>query len=119
MSMQIEPADADAWRPGNQAERTATAWVRTSLSMLVSAAAAARLAAVDGLLLVEGVAGFGAASCLASTLLWWRRFRRSGETPGLAREGIAARSDAMTAAVVGVCAVGMAVSLIAGWALLD
>jgi len=59
VSSQVEPAEGDVWLPGSHAERTALAWVRTSISVFVSAAAAARVAALDDLVLLEALAGFG------------------------------------------------------------
>jgi hypothetical protein len=87
--------------------------VRTSISVFVSAGAAARLAALDNLLVAEGMAAIAALACLASIGLWWRRFRRTTESPGLASERIIASRAAVVSGVAAVCAVGLAVASLA------
>lgn len=102
------------WRPGNQAERTAMAWVRTSISVFVTAGVVTRLAALDGSAAVEALGGLAAAGCLASVILWWQRFRASARTPGLATERITASRGAVAALVVAVAGVGAAALVLAG-----
>jgi uncharacterized membrane protein YidH (DUF202 family) len=101
------------WRPGSPAGRTALAWVRTSISIFVSAGATARLAALDNLLLAETMAALAAVAGLASIVLWWRRFRRTTRSPSLTSERIIASEGAVVSAVVAVCAVGVAVASLA------
>jgi uncharacterized membrane protein YidH (DUF202 family) len=120
VSSRAEPTRPDAWRPGSQAERTALAWVRTSISIFVSAGAAARVAALDDLLLLEGVAVLGACAGVLSITMWWRRFSRAAESPGLGSERIIASANSVVAAVVAVlavCSVGVVASSLALWAL--
>ncbi len=120
MSEAVQPPGAAEWRPGNHAERTALAWVRTSISVFVSAGAAARVAALDGLPLLEVVAVLGAGACLVSMALWWRRFSTPPESPDSDSERILASSRSVVAALVAVlavCTVGVVASSLALWAL--
>ncbi|MDX6298477.1 MAG: hypothetical protein QOI51_2334 [Nocardioidaceae bacterium] len=84
------------------------AWVRTSISVFVTAGVVARLAALDGSRVAEALGGLAAAGCLASVVLWWRRFRASARTPGVATERITASSGAIAAVVAAVACVGAA-----------
>ena len=120
MSGRVEPTGVGAWRPGSQPERTALAWVRTSISIFVSAGAAARVAALDDLILLEGVALLGACAGIVSISLWSRRFNRAVASPSLGSERMLASAGSVSAAVVAVlavCTVGVVASSLALWAL--
>jgi Domain of unknown function (DUF202) len=108
---------AGPWRPGSPSGRTAMAWIRTSISVFLSAGAAARLAALEGLLLVEAMAGLAAVAGLGSIALWWQRFRRGARSSGTAWQGITASTGAAVAAVSAVCCVALATTALAVGAL--
>ena len=63
---------------------------------------------------------FGACACVVSIALWWRRFSRIAESPGVASERLIASSGSVAAALVAVlavCTVGVVASTLALWEL--
>lgn len=65
------------WDPGLQVERTALAWMRTCLSLVLVALVAFRFAAHHSLPLAIGLAGIIAPLGLTAMWLAWRRYRTS------------------------------------------
>jgi uncharacterized membrane protein YidH (DUF202 family) len=65
------------WDPGLQVERTALAWIRTCLSLILVALVAFRFAAHQSLSLAVGLAGIIAPLGFAAMWLAWRRYRTS------------------------------------------
>jgi uncharacterized membrane protein YidH (DUF202 family) len=65
------------WDPGLQIERTALAWIRTCLSLIVVALVAFRFAAHHSLPLALGLSGTIVPLGLTATWLAWRRYRTS------------------------------------------
>lgn len=67
------------WDPGLQVERTALAWMRTCLSLIVVAIVAFHFAAHHSLPLALGLAGIIVPLGLMATWLAWQRFRTSSK----------------------------------------
>lgn len=65
------------WDPGLQVERTALAWMRTCLSLILVALVAFRFAAYQSLPLAIGLAGIIAPLGFATMWLAWQRYRTS------------------------------------------
>lgn len=65
------------WDPGLQIERTALAWMRTCLSLLVVALIAFRFAAHTSITLALGLGAVVVPLALTALWLSWRRYRTS------------------------------------------
>lgn len=101
-------APASGWRPGYQAERTALAWTRAALSLLVAAGVATRLALLAGSGWLLLLALLALLLALAAILLWWQSTRRTTQRIGT-QDLVARRAPGAMLAVVGsVCCLGAA-----------